>query len=191
MSVTHNDKWGQFLSKPVKILPPVLNSTWRPHLPLRLGERFKSMWDLPNHKLKVHLRALRAARKSAKRNRVRIRMQRASCVLRITDGFASFSHIVPGRILLNDFTKQGIKIFSQDPLLPGQEVAITIEDPRYFYAHGRVMWSSHLGFDRKVLTDRPFDYRVGIKFVFNSPSEQKAIADYCDYIWSEHLILHL
>lgn len=84
------------------------------------------------------------------------------------------------RVVLNDLNPLGMGIFSSEPLLVGQEIAITLTDPKRVYLRGRIVWCQEFDIDSHVISQNNFHYRAGIKFTFTSKEEEDAVRQYVD-----------
>lgn len=138
------------------------------------------MWDMPNYRVKTYLRNMRSQqnRERLKSIRQRLHLRRAKALIRINDGLATATDTIHARVILNELQATGIRIYSSSQLRPGQEISITIEEPRYFYARALVTWVDDVGHDRKILTQNPLNYRVGLRFITRNQAEERAIAAY-------------
>jgi hypothetical protein len=147
------------------------------------------MWEVPKYRVRAYLRSLRDSRKreQERRDRGRFHFKRTRAELKVGDTFSGRTEILSARVVLNDFSSTGLRIFTSEPLAPGTEVALTLEEPRYFYVRGRVRWCHPLPFERRVMTQQPFSYRVGIEFQFSSIAEEAAVENYCRHLFLDHL----
>jgi hypothetical protein len=147
------------------------------------------MWEVPKYRVRAYLRSLRESRRrqQEKIRRSSMVFKRARAEVRVSDGFTGQIELYPARVILNDFTHFGLKIFTQKALRPGTEVALTLEEPRYFYIRGKVRWCHDLPFDQRVLTDQPYRHRVWIDFNFSSSAEETAVESYCRQLFRDHL----
>src|SRR5258707_370967 len=76
--------------------------------------------------------------------------------------------IVNARVVLNDFTAEGVELFSATPLNQGQEVSLTMEEPKRFYTKGKIVWCDRAEQSGKIISIEKFNFRVRIQFVFES-----------------------
>ncbi|MCC7440791.1 MAG: PilZ domain-containing protein [Bdellovibrionales bacterium] len=140
------------------------------------------MWHSPYAKR-------RAATASKKRNKLRLTLQRVQAELKVSNGTqisgGARGQVIAARLVLNDFGPKGIGAYSPEPVMVGQEVAVTIEKPTRFYCKGRVIWcqleESH------IISQAPFQYRMGIEFIFGSDDEKRAVEDYCKDLSASHM----
>jgi c-di-GMP-binding flagellar brake protein YcgR len=94
---------------------------------------------------------------------------------------------IEARVLLNDLSTTGIGIYAAQPMNPGEKVVITLEEPIQIKITGCVVWCQEQPACGAVITSEAFNFRIGVKFVFGSPEEEKALQDYCAQIQSQHL----
>ena len=86
--------------------------------------------------------------------------------------------ITDGRVILNDISAQGMGLFSTQPQLVGQEVSITLEEPRRIFLRGRIIWCQEHDTETHVISQNAYSYRVGIKFLFESKEEEELIKQF-------------
>jgi hypothetical protein len=91
------------------------------------------------------------------------------------------------RVVLNDFSTKGMQLFSSEPLIPGQSVSLTIQDPVYISVRAKVRWCQEYNPGGHVLSVQPYSYRLGIEFIPSSPEEQQAIKNFYDEITRKYL----
>ncbi len=149
------------------------------------------MWDVPRYRVRAYLRSVRASkqRERERKERSQYHMKQVRAELRIGDSFNQALELLTAKVVLNDVTHQGMKLFVNEPLLPGTQVSLTIEEPRYFYAKANVLWCHPVTLNQRVLHREPLNFRVGLEFLFSSMTEQMAIRNYCQTIFVEHLNL--
>lgn len=142
------------------------------------------MWQAPNQRV----RAIASAKKREKeRNRRPIHIKRVQAELKVVGTINTTPHITQARVLLNDLSPKGLGLFAANPIMVGQQIALTIEEPKRFYIRGRVIWCQEHDADSHVLSPTPYSYRIGIEFVFESREEEQQVAAYCDEIAKNHL----
>ncbi len=149
------------------------------------------MWEIPRYRIRAYLRSVKSSRGRTREQTAsqrRIHFKRVYCELRTGDGFSNTTSIIPARAILNDLTVHGLRIFTPVALQPGQELAITIEHPRYFYVRAVVSYCHELPYDSRVLSQSPCNFRLGVNFVFASSAEEIAVENYCKLLYSEYLL---
>jgi hypothetical protein len=135
------------------------------------------MWQAPNQRV----RALQSAKKRQIDRLSRpLHLKRVRAEVRINATQSAPQKIAEARVLLNDVSPTGMGIFSTIPFLVGQEVAITLEDPKRVFLRGRVTWCQEYDVDSHILSANSFSYRMGIKFVFQSKVEEEAVRLFCE-----------
>ncbi len=147
-----------------------------------------SLWDVPNYRIRAYIRTIRASRaKEEKTASAPLHFKRVEAQVRVLEGLASATDTIPARIVFNDFSAKGLKLFSPVPFFPGQTIAIAIEAPISFYIKGKVLGCREVPRGTQVLTQVPYDFRVTVQFQFRSQSEQDAVSAYCEHIYTELL----
>jgi hypothetical protein len=139
------------------------------------------MWQAPNHRTRA------AGAKKRERARRPIHLKRVLAEMKVVTPPQSAPVITEVRVMLNDFSSKGLGIFSIIPVLVGQQVAITLQDPTRIYVRGRVVWCREYDADTHVLSSKAYSYRMGIQFVFDSPEEEQAVAEFCELIARDHV----
>lgn len=149
------------------------------------------MWDVPSYRIKTYLRNMRAqqAKDRSRSKRDRMHIRRVKALVRVSSGLGAPVEIIDARLILNEFGPAGIRLYTTRPLTPGQEVSITIEEPRYFFAHARVAATQNVGFDRNIIAVEPYDYRVALLFKTHTTAEENAISSYVSELLSN--LIHL
>ena len=89
------------------------------------------------------------------------------------------------RLFLNDFGPKGVFINALESMTVGQEIAITIEQPKRFYCRGRVCSCQYL--DTKIISHETYRYRMGIEFIFTSEQEERSVREYYELVMREHV----
>ncbi len=104
--------------------------------------------------------------------------------LETQDGTPKFLEV---RILLNDISAQKIGLFSTEPALVGQNVALTLEHPRRIYVKGRITQCQEFTAHSHVMSQVKYSYRIGIHCTFNSPVEAEEFAKFCAELGNEEV----
>ena len=142
------------------------------------------MWQAPNQKT-------RSFGSSKKRNKDRLdrhfHLKRVQAELKILGVLDAPPKLFEARVLLNDLSPKGLGLFTIEPLVIGQEVALTLEEPKRFYIKARVVWCNEYDSDTHVLTDHAFSYRVGLEFSYETQEEEKGVIDYCEELAQKYL----
>jgi hypothetical protein len=137
------------------------------------------MWQAPSQRG----RALASVRKREKdRNRKPFHLKRVTAEIKVLSSPASQPTITQARVLLNDLNPKGMGLFSATPLMVGQEVAITLEQPQRIYMRGRIIWCQEYDVDSHIMSSHSFSYRMGIQFIFESAEDEKAVKDFCEQL---------
>lgn len=119
----------------------------------------------------------RKPKQKRKVTRVEIPFQRVSAEIKVD----SNGEINESRVILNDLTPLGVGCFINVPLDKGEMVSIVIEQPKHLFLKGQVEWCKPYTLDTKIISEENFRYRIGIKFVFDTPEEAAEVKKY----WEE------
>ncbi len=133
------------------------------------------MWQAPSQRSRA---LAHQKRKERDRYRQQFHVRRVRAEIKVSEPMVQSTRSA-ARVVLNDVTPNGLGLFSEHPVMPGQEVAITLEEPKRFYVRGRVTWCQEYECNTHVLSQTSFRYRVGIEFIFETPEEQAAVEAYC------------
>ena len=95
-------------------------------------------------------------------------------------GDESVNAILPARVILNEFSDAGVGVYTTERLRMGQEVALTIDDPRRFYITGKVLYCNDVRSDSKIMQQVNFPWRAGVEFIYKSDAERSEVAAYCE-----------
>lgn len=94
--------------------------------------------------------------------------------------------VIEVRVMLNDMSAHGVGIYAQRHLEPGTLVAFRIDEPREMTIEGKVAWSKESG-DYKIISKERYSIRVGIQFIFQSPKDEAAFAEFLRDLTKNHL----
>ena len=92
----------------------------------------------------------------------------------------STSAILPARVILNEFSLAGVGAYTTSRIKMGQEVALTIDEPRRFYITGRVLFCNEVRSDSKLIQQNTYPWRVGIEFTYKNDAERAEVSKYCE-----------
>jgi hypothetical protein len=134
------------------------------------------MWQAPSQRVRALTNAKKRERDKARRP---IHIKRVMGQLKILGALGSEPVIAEARVLLNDMTSKGVGLFCGIGLATGQEISITIQEPKQFFIKAKVMWCQEYNSESHILSKVSYAFRVGVQFVFSTPEEEKAVADYC------------
>lgn len=122
-------------------------------------------------------------KKEKKRAKPRVHLKRVTAELKVIGGaLGAPSQVTSARILLNDLSAKGISIFCAEAIPEGTTVGLTLEQPKRFFARGKVLYSQKIESSGAILSTDNFNYRIGIEFNFQSEEEEKEVTDFCDSV---------
>ena len=84
------------------------------------------------------------------------------------------------RAILNDLTHEGVGLYSQEALNPGQEILLTFDNPHFLEITAKVKWCQSFNANSHIITSQPFSYRMGVEFIIKNQKEAKAVGEFCD-----------
>ena len=93
---------------------------------------------------------------------------------------------VKGRALLNDFSTNGIVLYTDRSLAPNLELNLVIENPQPFQLNGKVVWCQYQPSSNHVITSEPYAYRIGIAFRFADKTQEEAFQNFCKEMYSKY-----
>lgn len=93
--------------------------------------------------------------------------------------------VLESRVFLNDLSPTGVGLFINTPLDKGAEVSIVIEQPKHLFVKGEVAWCQPYTLNTRILSEEVYAYRMGIRFIFDSPEEAETLKRYCDELFIE------
>ncbi|MCM2277219.1 MAG: PilZ domain-containing protein [Oligoflexia bacterium] len=142
------------------------------------------MWQAPNQRI-------RSIQSSKKRQQDRLRrplhIKRVGAELKVLGQGPRQGAVAEARVILNDISHGGMGVFSSVPIVVGQEIAITLQEPRRVYLRGRVVWCQEYDTESPIISKNPFSYRMGVVFQFRDRQEEQAVKAFCEEIFREHL----
>ena len=126
----------------------------------------------------------RSSRKGRGKARIRnsLHLQRVSAEIRIAPRLGERAEVFTARLILNDFSPKGVGFFTRSPVGVGSDLALTLEHPKRIYLKAHVVWCQEVESTHAVISDQHHRYRVGVKFLFQSEEEEKAIQEFCDEV---------
>lgn len=121
----------------------------------------------------------------AAREREKQRLSRPIHIMRadIRLGYRSGSGTnvnVPARALLNEFTPSGICLYTTTPLTPNLDMILELNHPKKFTLKARVVWCQYQPSSNHVLTAKPYAYRLGLAFSFDTPEQADVFKKFCE-----------
>ncbi len=111
------------------------------------------MFTVPSYRIRAYLRGVKQNEEARARNRERspIHLKRTMGEIRLSQSFDEDQLVIPCRVMLNDFSPEGIYVFSEKPLHIGQALSLTLQDPKRLYFIGRVVWCKNLSIHHGIL----------------------------------------
>jgi hypothetical protein len=143
------------------------------------------MWQAPNQRIGAMANAKKRQQDRAKKP---IHLRRVRAEIRLIPHHETFAQaestgtlgeLREARVILNDLSPKGIGIYSAEPMVPGNKVRITLEEPRRIVIEGKIVWCQDHKVGSAVLSKNAPNYRVGVKFEFGTPEEEKAFKEFC------------
>lgn len=147
------------------------------------------MWQSPNQRV----RALANARKRERERWLQpFHIRRVEADLKLVTpgvptGTSAEPQQVPARVVLNDLSPKGIGLFTTQALIADQEIILTIRQPREITLKGRVVSCQEYDSGSHILSEQSFTHRIGVRFLLESPEQEKAITDLYNDLNREYL----
>jgi len=142
------------------------------------------MWQSPNQRV-------RAIANARKRERDRLMQQfhfrRVEAEIKLLTVGAENSPPMPVRVILNDLSPKGMGLFSVQNVISGQEVLITLKEPKALTIKARVIACQEYENESHILSPKSYPYRLGVKFIFDSPEQEQQVKEFCEEIEREYL----
>jgi hypothetical protein len=143
------------------------------------------MWQAPNSRV----RAIAQAKKREKeRNRRPLHLKRVVGEIKVTGGLGQTPTVTQARVVLNDFSPKGVGVFSNAALEQGQEISLTLNDPKRFYARAKVVYCQEYGSESHIVSEQSYQFRVGLQFLFENDEEKKEVEKYCEELMKAHIL---
>ena len=137
------------------------------------------MWD--------RLKQARKRRKYVLANQRPLHFKRTPVDLTVISPHLDSRTSVAARVVLNDIHDRGLLAFTASPLIPGQELEITILEPSVMTVRGRTATCQPVHQDSRIISQESFRFRVSIDFEFQTQEEKEQMATYCVKVQKEFL----
>ncbi len=141
------------------------------------------MWQAPNQRSR---QGSGPKKRDGRKNR-RFHIKRVNAEIKALATLHAPATVAQARLVLNDLGPHGLGLFASAAMLVGQEISLTIEDPKRFYVRGRIAWCQEYDADTHILTDYPYHFRVGIEFMFETEEEETQVRNFCEEIARDYL----
>lgn len=141
------------------------------------------MWQAPNQRI----RQGSGPKKRDGRKSRRFHVKRVNAEIKALGPPQAPATVTQARLVLNDLSPRGLGLFASAPMLVGQEISLTIEEPKRFSVRGRIIWCQEYDAGTHILTDYPYHFRVGIEFLFETQEEENQVRDFCEEIERDYL----
>ncbi len=151
------------------------------------------MWQAPNQRAGA---VQTARRKQQERNSRPFRLRRVRAEVRIipaeptmvrAESESRVGELREARVILNDLSPRGIGIHASHSMQPGDRIRITLPEPRKVIVEGRVVWCTDQHAGSPIISHESFNYRVGVKFIFDCPEAEEAFRKFCEELQSTYL----
>ena len=137
------------------------------------------MWEVSKFRVRAHLDAQKRARDRKESGVNLLNLRRVEAELKVVDNAGHASAAFGVRVLLNDLSPLGVRVFSTQPLVVGQKVCVTWGGFEQFQATGRVIACLEATVSGRILSNSQFPHRIAIEFIFTTKEEQENIRKYC------------
>src|SRR5690242_20379863 len=143
------------------------------------------MWQAPNQRVGAMQSAKKRHQERLKRP---IHLKRVRAEVRLLPHHETFAQteskdavgeLKEARVVLNDLSPKGIGIYSLEPMLPGNNIRITLEEPTKIVLEGKIVWCQDQNTGSRVISSDSYRDRVGVKFVFANPADEETFKNFC------------
>jgi hypothetical protein len=142
------------------------------------------MWQAPNQRVRAVANAKKREREKSRRP---IHIKRINAQLEVKQANSQETFKTHVRLILNDLSTKGVGLFSPEPLVPGQDIVLSIADPHQINLKARVIWCQEHTANSHVISAQPFSYRMGLEFELSTVEEQQSIKVFCEEVSKNHL----
>jgi hypothetical protein len=92
------------------------------------------------------------------------------------------------RFVLNDLSIKGAGFFSSIQMTPGQEIRLTLPDPKKVVIIAKVAWCQGYNLNSHIISKDPFLFSVGVEFVIPTSADAESLQALIDELKAEHLV---
>jgi Tfp pilus assembly protein PilZ len=145
------------------------------------------MWQNKTQKLRAQAEAKKKEREYA---RLHIHFKRIAATIQILSLDAMENDQLPKievRAILNDLNNEGVGVYAQESLNPGQELLLTFDKPHFLEVNAKVKWCQSHNANSHIISNQPFSYRIGLEFIVKKEEERKAIKEFVSEMIKTHL----
>ncbi len=89
------------------------------------------------------------------------------------------------RIVLNEMTKNGIVLFSSNPVRVGEEISIEVELPKKLSTKGRILACNDFQLNQNIVSQRLYRYRILVTFTDIADEQRKELDQYYELVQKE------
>lgn len=124
--------------------------------------------------------AERQARQS-KKNLVTLKLRKTAAQVRATPADEP-EILASAQVLLNDVTAKGMHLFIDRDVPIGEFVQVTLMEPRVAYVRARVSFCQEITSEIRVISAKPYPFRMSVVFMFASEEQEHVFQAYVDEI---------
>jgi hypothetical protein len=92
----------------------------------------------------------------------------------------STKQVIKSRVFLYDLTPEGVGCFINQAIDKGEKITLVVAHPKALYIKGEIVRCTLFRQSIKILSDDEYQFRLGIKFIYDSPEEKEAIQQFCN-----------
>ena len=137
------------------------------------------MWENKTQKIRAQAEAKKRERDYS---RLHIHFKRIAASIQLLTHDAGENNQLPkieARAILNDLNNEGVGLYSQEALNPGQEILLTFDKPHFLKITAKVKWCQSYNANSHIISTQSFSYRMGVEFIISNEEEEKAIQEFC------------
>ncbi|MBN23226.1 MAG: hypothetical protein CL678_18215 [Bdellovibrionaceae bacterium] len=144
------------------------------------------MWQTQHPKAKAAAVAKKKRQEENRKNSYSLK--RVSAELKVGTTPGQPQKIIDARVVLNDFRRRGVSVFTKESMPIGEMISVTLERPKRFYCRAKIVQCEQKhNAGMLVLSKENFNYRLALEFVFDSDEEKESIAEYCKELIENYL----
>lgn len=142
------------------------------------------MWNVLRHQIKNYVQNLKN-QKEGDGNVLMIK--KVPVQLTVQQGLTAPPTVIWGYIVLNDVTPRGMYVFSTEPFKQDQSVAVTLEEPKRFYAKTKVISCQNVKTDSRVISEKTYAFRLALEYEAETEEEKAALKAFAEDIQQNYL----
>ncbi len=137
------------------------------------------MWQAPSQRVRAIANQKKRERERYKRP---IHVQRVEVHVKVLNPRDQELKEADVRVFFNDISSGGMGIYCNSKLPIGREIELTLSEPTEVKIKGRVVWCQEQVTESHILSNRPYAFRAGVEFLFDTVDDQKKFNDFFEEV---------